>query len=70
MGRPGCDCCFPRCDCAPSMLSPTEVELVSRTEDVQVPEEYIETVTIEMPTMVQSEVEVMEPEEATEEVTI
>ena len=52
LGEQNCDCCFPNCGCAPSMLSPTEVEIVSRTEQVQVPEEYIETVTIEMPTMV------------------
>jgi hypothetical protein len=34
------------------MLSPTEQEVVERTEEVQVPQDYIETVTIEVPTMV------------------
>jgi len=43
------------------MLSPTEVELVSRVDETMVPEDYIETVTIEVPTMVQVEVEIEEP---------
>ena len=51
-GEIDCPCCYPACKCAPSMLSPTEQEVVERTETVQVPQEFIETVTVEVPTMV------------------
>jgi len=36
-GEIDCPCCYPSCACAPSMLSPTEQEMIERTEEVQVP---------------------------------
>jgi hypothetical protein len=51
------------------MLSPTETETVSRTERVQVPQEYIETVTVEVPKMIQVPIEVEEPQTVMETVT-
>ena len=51
------------------MLSPTETELVERSEKVQVPQDYIETVTVEVPKMVQVPVEVEEPQTVMETVT-
>ena len=68
-GEIDCGCCYPQCECAPSMLSPTETETVSRTETVQVPQEYIETVTVEVPKMVQVPVEIEVPETVFETVT-
>lgn len=27
-GQPGCNCCYPACGCAPTMISPTETEII------------------------------------------
>jgi len=27
-GQPGCGCCYPACQCAPTMISPTETEII------------------------------------------
>ena len=48
-GKPGCDCCYPDCQCMPSMISPTESEYVIFKELLQVPQEYIETISLEVP---------------------
>jgi len=69
-GNAGCGCCFPVCDCAPSMISPTEFEEVITEEDCEVPREYIETITVEIPTLVAVETEIEEPEEYFDDVTI
>jgi hypothetical protein len=69
-GQAGCGCCFPVCDCAPSMISPTEFEEVITEEDCEVPREYIETITIELPVLVPVEVVIEEPEEYYDDVSI
>ena len=50
-GKPTCDCCYPDCACAPSMISPTETEIIIVTEEQEVPQDYIETITREIPTL-------------------
>lgn len=48
-GQEGCDCCYPECKCAPSMISPTETEIIIVQEEQDVPHSYIEEVAIEVP---------------------
>lgn len=52
------------------MISPTEFEEVITEEDCEVPREYIETITVEIPTLVPVEMEIEEPEEYFEDVTV
>jgi hypothetical protein len=33
IGQEGCDCCYPECKCAPSMISPTETEIIIMNEE-------------------------------------
>ena len=32
-GQPGCGCCYPACGCAPTMISPTETEIIVVEEE-------------------------------------
>jgi len=48
-GQPNCTCCYPECACAPSMISPTETEIIITTKKVEVPQDYIYTITREVP---------------------
>ena len=48
-GKPTCDCCYPDCACAPSMISPTETEIIITFKKRKVPQSYIETYTRDMP---------------------
>ena len=48
-GQSNCDCCFPACQCAPSIISPTETEIIITQEECEVPEPYLETITREVP---------------------
>jgi len=50
-GEKNCDCCYPECQCAPSMISPTETEIIITTEECEVPQDYIETITREVPVL-------------------
>ena len=43
------------------MISPTENEIVIVTEEKMVPKDYIETITIEVPRIVQVPFEIEEP---------
>ena len=52
------------------MISPTEFEEVITEEDCEVPQDYIETITVEVPTLVSMPIEIQEPEEYYEQVTI
>jgi hypothetical protein len=49
IGSTGCGCSYPACGCAPTMISPTEVEIVITQEECEVPEDYIEKITVEVP---------------------
>merc|ERR1711957_1112807 len=49
----GCGCCYPACGCAPTMISPTETEIIVVEEEGEVPQDYIETITVEVPQIVQ-----------------
>ena len=69
-GQAGCGCCFPVCACAPNMISPTEFEEIITEEDCEVPQEYIETITVEVPGLVSVPIEIEEPEEYYETVTL
>jgi len=48
-GKEGCSCCYPECQCAPSMISPTETEIIITTEECEVPQSYIEEIAVEVP---------------------
>jgi hypothetical protein len=52
------------------MISPTEFEEVITEEDCEVPQDYIETITVEVPTLVSIPTQIEEPEEYYEEVEL
>lgn len=49
IGSIGCGCAYPACGCAPTMISPTETEIVITEEECEVPVDYIEKITVEVP---------------------
>merc|ERR1711957_1093833 len=56
-----CSCCYPECTCAPSMISPTETEIIITSEECEVPQDYIETITREVPVLTYTNMTIMEP---------
>ena len=60
-GKPGCSCCYPSCGCAPSMISPTEMEIIITEEACEVAQDYIETFAREVPAIVQTNYTYKEP---------
>lgn len=68
-GQAGCGCSYPTCACAPTMISPTELEIIIVQEECEVPQDYIETITVEVPEIIQVPFDIQEPKEVFEEVT-
>jgi len=60
-GEKDCSCCYPECTCAPSMISPTETEIIITSEECEVPQDYIETITREVPVLTYTNMTIMEP---------
>jgi len=61
IGQEGCDCCYPECKCAPSMISPTETEIIITNEEQDVPHSYIEEIAIEVPQLYYVNMTINEP---------
>jgi len=51
-GAKNCSCSYPLCECAPTMISPTETEIIIVTGNRTVPQDYIYNVTREVPKIV------------------
>jgi len=69
-GEENCGCCFPACGCAPTIISPTETEIIVVEEECTVPQDYIETITEEEPSIITMPFEIEEPTLVVREVTI
>jgi hypothetical protein len=60
-GKKDCGCCFPACECAPTIISPTETEIIVVEEECTVPQDFIETITEEEPSLMMMPFEFEEP---------
>jgi len=50
-GNEGCECSYPACGCAPTAFSPTEMEFIISNEECEVPQDYVEMITQEVPVL-------------------